>query len=341
MAAERWILAIADDLTGALETGAKFASRGLTSRVTTEPGLTARPEVDVLVVDTETRHLPGGEAADVVRGLAAAAVEFTPWLIYKKTDSTLRGNIAAELRALQQVMPDRELIYAPAYPEMGRTVKEGRLLVHGVPVHQTAFARDPLNPVVHSDITKLLGDVPAVLVDGESSDDVRSAARRIVSAERPFAAGPASLAGALAEGISGCRGEAGRTWPRIPRCLVVNGSLHPASGQQVQGADAAGCFAEGWRCFSGVLSGTGLERAQETGEQVRRMLAESPVDALIVFGGDTAFAIHRALGAGGFEPYGEIVPGVPLSSCNGLLWITKAGGFGESDLLCEIRRLTR
>ena len=30
-----WILALADDLTGALETGAKFASRGLAARVTT------------------------------------------------------------------------------------------------------------------------------------------------------------------------------------------------------------------------------------------------------------------------------------------------------------------
>src|SRR5271165_5976312 len=94
----RWILALADDLTGALETGAKFAGQGLGARVTTEIAMSRAPEVPVLVIDTETRHLPAGEAAGVVRHATKAALRFAPWLVYKKTDSTLRGNIAAEFR---------------------------------------------------------------------------------------------------------------------------------------------------------------------------------------------------------------------------------------------------
>src|SRR5258705_533178 len=79
-------------------------------------------DMPVLVIDTETRHLPAGRAAALVRAVAAGYREFAPWLIYKKTVSTLRGNIAAEFGALLDVFSERTLVYAPAYPQMGRTV---------------------------------------------------------------------------------------------------------------------------------------------------------------------------------------------------------------------------
>jgi uncharacterized protein YgbK (DUF1537 family) len=59
---------------------------------------------------------------------------------------------------------------------------------------------------------------------------------------------------------------------------------------------------------------------------------------LVVFGGDTAYGIHRALGGEAFRPLGEIVAGVPVSVSGGLYWITKAGGFGEAGLAGEIRK---
>ena len=64
-----------------------------------------------------------------------------PELIYKKTDSTLRGNIAAELRALADLFPTWRIGYAPAYPALGRTVKNGVLYVDDVPVSETAVRR--------------------------------------------------------------------------------------------------------------------------------------------------------------------------------------------------------
>src|SRR5580700_2056876 len=116
------VLALADDLTGALETGAKFAAHGIEALVA-EAG-----PCRVLVVNTETRHLSPGEAAGrIVRAAAANPSR----LIYKKTDSTLRGNIGAELGALLEVRRDSPLLYVPAYPEMGRVVKQGHLYVHG------------------------------------------------------------------------------------------------------------------------------------------------------------------------------------------------------------------
>jgi uncharacterized protein YgbK (DUF1537 family) len=120
---------------------------------------------------------------------------------------------------------------------------------------------------------------------------------------------------------------------------VVNGSLHPASAAQVALARAAGCFHGGWRLFEEDPGGAGLDRAARMGELVRRQIETSPVDALTVFGGDTAVGIHRALGGPPFEAWAEIVPGVPLSRCGGLFWITKAGGFGAADILCQIQNM--
>lgn len=333
-----WILAIADDLTGALETGAKFAGRGLTVRVTVETSVSVVPDVQALVINTESRHLPATEAARIVYEAAVSASRFSPWLIYKKTDSTLRGNIRAELRALQKVFSDRALIYAPAYPEMGRTVKDGRLLLWGTPVHETVFAADLWNPVHKSDIDVVLGGLGAHILDGESSADVREAARLVMARETPpLAAGPAALAEALAERLSSPGGRKCH-WPSVPCCLVVNGSLHPVSVEQIALARERGLFDDNWKYLDCDVHGAGLERAAEAGECVRRWLDSFPLDALIVFGGDTASGIHRALGSPVFEPYGEIVPGVPLSSCGGMVWITKAGGFGEPDILYQIRR---
>ena len=330
----QWLLAIADDLTGALEVGAHFAG----SVVTTKCTISTRPEAPVLVIDTETRHLPAGEAAAIVRDAVRAARRFHPRLIYKKTDSTLRGNIAAELRALLQAMPGRSLVYAPAYPAMGRTVKGGRLFVAGVPVDETPFAADALNPVRTSDIAELLAGIPVIVLDGESDADLDAAARRITAQDPPppHAAGPAALARALSACLQAER-FVRPALPRVSRCLVINGSRHPASAAQIAFARAHGCFDSAWVHFDAVTAGDGLDRARYTGEQVCRMLAESSFDGIVVFGGDTAFGIHCALGSRDFHPYGEVVPGVPVSRCGDLVWITKAGGFGAPDILCDIR----
>jgi len=335
----RWILCIADDLTGALEAGAKFAGQGVSSCVTTQTMVSGPPEVRVLVIDTETRHVAAEDAAGVVRHVAESALPFAPWLIYKKTDSTLRGNIAAEFRALLELVPDRPLVYAPAYPEMGRTVKRGRLFLEGMPLHETAFAIDRLNPVRESDIRALLGGIPAVVLDGESNRDILAAASRIMATDPPaLAAGPAALAGALAECIPSLARAEVRALPRLPRCLVVNGSLHPASIAQADFARRHHCFEGGWRCFDADPGSGGPALARQTGERVRTLIEDLPVDGLVVFGGDTAFGVHQALGGQPFEAWGEVFPGVPISRSADLVWVTKAGGFGGPDTLCEIRR---
>lgn len=321
------VLAIADDLTGALEAGALFAQAGMGSVVTTGAG----HEFDepVIVIDTETRHVSPEAAESVV---ASRALDW-PSLVYKKTDSTLRGNIGPELRALQRRYGG-PIAYVPAYPAMGRTVIDGWLYVDGIPLSETSFARDALNPVHDGNVRALAGpECDSVVFDGRDDDDVARAARTIVaSGAYRIVAGPAAIAGALAD-IFGtpCAIE----WPAVRSCLVVNGSRHEMSRLQIEYALQTGTIAldDGapWRlCCAETLCPVSW---------VRRLLAERDFDGLMVFGGDTAFGIIESLGMPLLRPIAEILPGVPVSRIDGRreLLITKAGGFGTPDLIERLR----
>jgi D-threonate/D-erythronate kinase len=315
------ILAIADDLTGALEAGAKIAGNGISAVVTTRAAFD--DSRTALVIDTETRHCHPADAAARVRAALAAR---PARLIYKKTDSTLRGNIGAELGAVLAAYPDAPLVYAPAYPRMGRTVKDGLLLVDGVPVHQTAFARDPLNPVRDSSIPRLLAAQCAELAhriqvcDAETDQEIEHAARTLVRSGRAWlAAGPAAFLEALTRVMDIPRAPT-PPFPALGRCLLINGSLHPRSASQAEYARACG-----WPTV-GTLAD---------------LRALDAMDALMVFGGDTAYDILRSLGEPVLWPYGEIVPGVPFARMRvagrDLYLMTKAGGFGPVDLVRSIR----
>ena len=92
------LFVIADDFTGALDTGVQFASYGAATKVVVGTGLQALEadaQTQVLVVDAETRHLPAAQAYDTVYRLVRWAKEKKIGCIYKKTDSALRGNMEA------------------------------------------------------------------------------------------------------------------------------------------------------------------------------------------------------------------------------------------------------
>lgn len=71
-------------------------------------------------------------------------------------DSTLRGHLQEEIRAALDSYGPERIIFAPAYPEMGRTVEQGRLCVQGTPLLDTEIARDPRNPLEEDNVQKIL-----------------------------------------------------------------------------------------------------------------------------------------------------------------------------------------
>jgi uncharacterized protein YgbK (DUF1537 family) len=80
-----------------------------------------------------------------------------PGRVFKKVDSGLRGNIGCELEALIAGLELDLGFIAPAFPEQGRTTRDGVHRLHGVPVAQTEMARDPLTPVRDSRIDRWVG----------------------------------------------------------------------------------------------------------------------------------------------------------------------------------------
>ncbi len=349
------ILALADDMTGALEVGAKFSAAGMRSLVSARAGPSG--DAPVVVFDTETRHCAPRVAYTEVRRFLEGSGIAHPRLIYKKTDSTLRGNISTELLALADEFPSWRIGYAPAYPSLGRTVKNGVLYVDGVPVAETVFGHDALNPIRSSTVASILGSgLSCVVFDGVTDSDLASAARTILSDESiRIAAGPAGLAEAIAR-LSARPGFA-PSFPHVGSCLVLNGSLHPDAAAQIQYAAARDVLTADRTAWSLLArsfpDGTDpAEAAKENGRLALTKIEETDPDAVFVIGGDTAFAVITELGLPTIAPIGEVVPGIPVSRIESeqiarilprrkrdLLLITKAGGFGAIDALCRTRTL--
>lgn len=127
------ILIIADDLSGAADCAIGFASAGLQTVVTLDP-LNDKADAQVIAADTDTRRLSPARAAE--RTVAAFKALHQPGQrLYKKIDSTLRGNWAAEVAALQPLAG--LAIVAPAFPATGRTLRGGRVFVNGQPLETT------------------------------------------------------------------------------------------------------------------------------------------------------------------------------------------------------------
>ncbi|HVZ65665.1 MAG TPA: four-carbon acid sugar kinase family protein [Lacunisphaera sp.] len=251
---------LADDLSGALEAGAAFRARG--RRVTLEfEGAAAAEDAEVLqLYSTETRNRPGPEATAVVRRVLRERRRAGGRLVFKKIDSTLRGPIAAELAAVREELTPTLLVLCPATPAAGRTVRDGILLVDGVPVAQTEFARDPGSPVTESRVAafaaaaglasatllplaRLRGEGPlaaseqrGVLVsDAETDEDL---ARLVALVRRHEPAAVFVGGGGLAQALAGAQPAAAATGLKMclpPKSvLIASASRHERSRRQLE-----------------------------------------------------------------------------------------------------------
>lgn len=256
------LLIIADDFTGALDTGVQFAARGIKTRVVVgaDAALTHQ-NADVLVVDTETRHLPAAQAYAAVEGLVQRAKYAGFAYLYKKTDSALRGNVGAELAALLSASSSRQLAFLPAFPQMNRVTKNGVQYIDGVPVTESPFGVDPFEPVRHTAVTDLLaeqtdlpaasfpalaadGSVPAedgiLVFDAATVDELRSTGRALLNnGGLRVLAGCAGFGAVLPELLG--LGGADVTCPALdPRLLVICGSVNAITLAQLDKAEQAG-----------------------------------------------------------------------------------------------------
>ncbi|CAK7005302.1 MAG: D-threonate kinase [Desulfovibrio sp.] len=188
-------LLVADDLTGGNDAGIQFVKHGLETWLALSPECAAsgasfikpgaKPGANacegmpptMFVVNTNTRNMPKDAAAknvtDLVSALVGASSAPHPEMVFKKIDSTLRGNLGAETDALMRELSFEAAFLSPAFPAQERVVKNGLLYVNGVPVHETGFAKDPLTPISQSRVSdivgsqsgRVIGEVPISIVE--------------------------------------------------------------------------------------------------------------------------------------------------------------------------------
>ena len=261
---------IADDLTGAADTGACFAEAGLATVIAFSGD--AIPDADVVVLSTESREMGADDAARAVtaavanlaaksQGLREEQSERDCVWFYKKIDSALRGHPREELLAAMESIGAPRALVVPAFPAEGRTTVGGRQHIDGVPLESSRiggsgvvsdlvalFERDQGPPVHLLDLATLRGQPDAlrrllddgskgiVIADAETDDDLLTLAGAVAGGQLRLFCGSAGFARQLARTLPLTRtahpnAEVARKSDPI---LVVAGSRHEATARQIQ-----------------------------------------------------------------------------------------------------------
>jgi uncharacterized protein YgbK (DUF1537 family) len=282
---------IADDLTGANDTGVQFSKRGLVTTVLldTEASRDVMGDADVVVINTDSRWIDPNaayrrvkEAAEVLRSAGIAKV-------YKKLDSALRGNVGAELDAVMDVLQAKVAFVVPAFPDAGRVTVGGKQLLKDTPLDRSEMACDPLSPITESHVPTLVsrqsrrrvGHVPLeevasgqdglrasfatrissgdeiVVIDAVEREHLRVIARALASLDLPLVtAGSAGLAAELPEVLGmTSKDRMGSKASRGSGVLVVCGSASPTAERQLTYATTAIGALSIALDTSGILSG--------------------------------------------------------------------------------------
>jgi uncharacterized protein YgbK (DUF1537 family) len=330
---------LADDLTGALDSAARFVPL-----VGSIPVLWRWNDLPPTVaIDAGTRERDPAVACAVMQRLAPLLQGAD--IAFKKIDSLLRGHVAVELAAC---MPNFEhCVLAPAFPFQDRITRHGRqrVRVRGR-WHDTGV---DLPAVLHAcGLT-----VPVRDAETDADLDAIVAAGRTLPG-RVLWCGTGGLAGALA-------GRRVVPRPDLPRpILALIGSDHSASAGQLAavgdrlhriaalGADEFAAIRRSLQCGSAavcVALPRGTPRAearQHIGGCFASLLAaiEHP-GTLVVAGGETLRHLCDALGAAWLEVDGEVAPGAPTSIARGGAWdgqriVSKSGAFGDARFLARL-----
>lgn len=254
-------LVIADDFTGALDTGVQFRAKGSLVRVAdgnAEDLFAVADDIQMLIVDAETRHMTPEKAYETVYNIVKAAVKAGVACIYKKTDSGLRGNIGSELTAVFDAAGGKTVHFIPAFPKMGRITRDGVHYINGVPVAQSVFGQDPFEPVRFSSVKDIIasqshietllagGHVPQeapggiVIYDAQSDEEMMHLAQSLKQNNQlSFLAGCAGFAAMLPALLQLERAD-GHLPPMSRKLLTICGSINPVTIEQLDVAENSG-----------------------------------------------------------------------------------------------------
>ncbi|TDL31968.1 hypothetical protein E2R51_12190 [Jeotgalibacillus sp. S-D1] len=257
---------IADDLTGANDSGVQLTEKGIPTSVLFELSDRSHHMDSGLVIDTNARAMNRENAYQQTKEAALYLKEAGYQTIYKKMDSTLRGHIGTELKAVKEVFEPEFVFITPAFPALHRTTKDGVHYIKGQLVSETEISKDPKHPVTESSIPCLIEreigekvgllkksdvadehsfneqvlsfkekSIEYVVCDAETEEDLRLFAGRMNRlSSNVLWAGSAGLAEVLPEVLQLHTKPAERQIEPADQVITVCGSLSGVTQEQVR-----------------------------------------------------------------------------------------------------------
>ncbi|EGH1302662.1 four-carbon acid sugar kinase family protein [Escherichia coli] len=352
------ILVVADDFTGANDAGVSLAQVGHTVDVAFE--MPYRGDASVWVINSDSRAMDPKLAAMKITSLMShLPLANNPPLVIKKIDSTLRGNIGAEIEALMKACGITGAVVAPAFPQAGRTTVAGECWVNGVRITETEFASDPKTPVLSAriaDIIRLQTAIPCQpvtvsqlshlsyeqpwigVIDAQTDSDLD----RIAAAARRSAIMPPPTVLAIIGSMSEIAQRQIATLHSHPRITQIYVDVEHILAGNASDYDAriVQALQKGDHCIVHTCNDSVARHQIDTlcqrwqmsraalGEKICRFLGEltrqvllcAMPDALYLSGGDVAMATASALGATGFRITGKVAQCVPYGHFLGCVW---------------------
>jgi len=354
---------IADDLTGACDAAVHFAMRGRRTLVPVAPG--AEPaDAAVIAISTESRNLEPVAARDAISAAAARLAIGSPSILFKKIDSTLRGQTGVEIAAALSAFGCDAALVCPAFPRMNRIVEAGYLRVAGdadsAPIEVAAHLRgqrpERCVRAAHNTIAEAISSGARIMVlDAVCDRDLdRIAAAGLALDGRILWAGSAGLAAALARTLPVRPQSPPQPAPQGPVLFCIGSDHRVTIAQQtalVSQRRALLIESESSELTDAIRMKAALSCGRHvvlripyglvSAESLAEMVVHAPASAIVLSGGDTASLLCRALGVRSIELFDEIVPGVPRGAIRGGLLdgfsvVTKSGGFGRTDALIQV-----
>jgi uncharacterized protein YgbK (DUF1537 family) len=358
-------LLIADDLTGACDAAVAFSVRGAETEAALDPGGRSFGS-EVLALSTDTREFPHDIPAEVLTGFMQDLASRVPpaQVIFKKIDSTLRGNAGAEILAVAAAFACEAVLVTPAFPAMRRVVESGYLCVTGqetfAPIDLAAYFRSQGVAACHQvkpwDVeTALVWGKRFLSVDAGCDQDLDGLVRAGLGwHRRALLAGSGGLAAALARALRPEPVARLRTDRPAGPAIFCIGSDHPATLEQQAdllgrrpavrldvGAASPGQVVDSLRQSKHVL--LRLPRGATPAARVSELILPGVEHAggLLLSGGDTASLVCRALAVDSIRLVDEVTTGIPFGVLRGGLAdgrtvATKSGAFGNMDALVRV-----
>ena len=178
------MIVIADDITGAAEIAGIAFSQGYDVRFVLDDGggshsssLIPPPSSHITtIIATDTRSMTEADAVTETRQLKIHNRDGSLCVLFKKTDSALRGHVVPELLALMATTGYQRAVYMPANPSKGRIIRKGNYYINDIPIAETAFSYDPEFPARTSVLKERFPDAEAkniLMPNAESETDIR------------------------------------------------------------------------------------------------------------------------------------------------------------------------